>query len=142
MGSQQSIQNCNFEDIQNIISDNNGNNILINTLSVNDQECLIKNTIKPDIEINVINRLISNKTRHNIFIYGKNCNDDKVFQKYKQLKELGVDSVYIYKGGLFEWLCLQDIYGDDEFPTTKKELDILKFKPISNYNKLLLTDID
>jgi len=24
---------------------------------------------------------------------------------------------------------LQDIYGDDEFPTTRKMLDILKYKP-------------
>jgi hypothetical protein len=28
---------------------------------------------------------------------------------------------------------LQDIYGEKEFPTTKKELDILKYKP----NKVL-----
>jgi hypothetical protein len=28
---------------------------------------------------------------------------------------------------------LQDIYGEKEFPTTKKELDILKYKP----NKIL-----
>jgi hypothetical protein len=28
---------------------------------------------------------------------------------------------------------LQDIYGSSDFPTTKKELDILKFKP----NKVL-----
>ena len=41
--------------------------------------------------------------------------------------------MYIYTGGLFEWLMLQDIYGDKEFLTTKKELDILKFKP----NKVL-----
>jgi len=30
---------------------------------------------------------------------------------------------------LFEWLLLQDIYGYDEFPTTIKVLDILKYKP-------------
>ena len=34
-----------------------------------------------------------------------------------------------YPGGVFEWLLLQDIYGNDNFPTTKKELDILKYKP-------------
>ena len=49
--------------------------------------------------------------------------------KYTQLVNLGFVNVYIYPGGLFEWLCLQDIYGDDEFPTTNKELDILKYKP-------------
>jgi enhancing lycopene biosynthesis protein 2 len=39
----------------------------------------------------------------------------------------------VYTGGLFEWLLLQDIYGTQEFLTTKKELDLLKFKP----NKIL-----
>jgi hypothetical protein len=33
---------------------------------------------------------------------------------------------------------LQDIYGDTEFPTTKKELDILKFKPNKVLNVRLL----
>ena len=46
--------------------------------------------------------------------------------------ELGFEEVYLYPGGLFEWLCLQDIYSDDNFKTTMKELDILKFKPISD----------
>ena len=47
-------------------------------------------------------------------------------------------NVFIYSGGMFEWLCLQDIYGNELFPTTKKELDILKYKPISNFSKLYL----
>ena len=34
---------------------------------------------------------------------------------------------------MFEWMLLQDIYNANDFPTTKKELDILKFKP----NKIL-----
>ena len=29
---------------------------------------------------------------------------------------------------MFEWLMLQDIYGKDLFPTTKKEVDLLKYK--------------
>ena len=47
---------------------------------------------------------------------------------------LGLTEVYVYPGGLFEWLLLQDIYGDDSFPTTKKELDILKYKPVSYFS--------
>jgi hypothetical protein len=38
----------------------------------------------------------------------------------------------------FEWLLLQDIYGDKEFPTTFKQLDLLKFKPIKKLNICLL----
>jgi hypothetical protein len=33
---------------------------------------------------------------------------------------------------------LQDIYGSDEFPTTKKELDILKYKSHKVLNVQLL----
>jgi len=33
---------------------------------------------------------------------------------------------------------LQDIYGHDDFPTTKKELDILRFKPKKILNVQLL----
>ena len=64
----------------------------------------------------------------NIVIYGRNCNDEKVYKKYEQLIKLGFRNVYIYVGGMFEWLLLQDIYGNELFPTTSKELDILKYK--------------
>jgi hypothetical protein len=40
--------------------------------------------------------------------------------------------LYVYIGGLFEWLLLQDIYGDEEFPTTAKIIDILKYKGTSH----------
>jgi hypothetical protein len=42
---------------------------------------------------------------------------------------LGFENVYIYRGGMFEWLLLQDIYGFDEFQTTSKITDLLKYKP-------------
>jgi hypothetical protein len=35
---------------------------------------------------------------------------------------------------MFEWMILQDVYGMDEFPTTSKVLDILKFKPIRAFD--------
>ena len=61
-------------------------------------------------------------------------------KKYDQLIGLGFPNVFIYPGGLFEWLCLQDIYGYDNFPTTIKELDILKFKAKSVFTTYLLED--
>ena len=54
--------------------------------------------------------------------------DITIFKKYEQLSKLGFSNLYIYVGGLFEWLCLQDIYGKEDFPTTCDELDILKYK--------------
>ena len=48
--------------------------------------------------------------------------------------------VYIYTGGMFEWLLLQDIYGKEAFPTKGDELDILKFKSNSLLSNNLLED--
>lgn len=62
-------------------------------------------------------------------VYGKNCNDEKIYEKEEQLRKLGFSNTFIYTGGLFEWLMLQDIYGNSEFPTTSYDLDILKYKP-------------
>jgi len=46
--------------------------------------------------------------------------------------------VYIYSGGLFEWLLLQDIYGSDLFPTTNDKVDFLKYKGRKKLNINLL----
>jgi hypothetical protein len=43
--------------------------------------------------------------------------------------------IYLYVGGLFEWMLLQDIYGKEEFPTTTKVLDILRYKPVKTFGK-------
>ncbi len=115
----------NFEDIQTIIKDNRY--LLISTLASNEQNCLIPNTINIDKEVDIINGIKNKNT--GIVIYGKNTNDKTLIKKYNQLISLGFSKVYIYQGGLFEWLCLQDIYGKKSFPTTGEELDILKYKP-------------
>ena len=141
MGQQESnIRKCNFEDIQDIIN-NKRQYLLINTLEICEQNCLIKNTINVNDEIKIINEALKNNKYITIIIYGKNSNDKSIYDKYKQLLELGFINIYLYIGGLFEWLCLQDIYGYENFPTTKKELDILKFKPKSNIMNNLLTDM-
>ena len=92
------------------------------------QKCLILNTTKIENEEALINSIIKKTKNKNIIIYGRNCNDEKVYKKYEQLVSLGFTNVYIYVGGMFEWLLLQDIYGSELFPTTSNELDILKYK--------------
>ena len=136
--SQSSSIKINYEDVQFIIKNPQGH-LLINTLSTSEQNCLIVNTININNEENVINSLIKRGAKDiKIIIYGKNSNDEKLYNKYSQLSSLGFYNVYIYTGGLFEWLMLQDIYGEKEFPTTKKELDILKYKPNKVLNVALL----
>jgi len=138
MGNTQSMQKINFEDVQFVLK-NADNYLLINTLPENEQKCLIPNTTAIEKEIDIINKCIQKRNKQvKIIIYGKNCNDDNIYQKYNQLISLGFYNVYIYTGGLFEWLMLQDIYGNSEFPTTEKEIDILKYKPIKLLNIHLL----
>ena len=129
MGNSQSIRKINFEDVQYIIK-NSVNYLMINTLPVSEQDCLLPHTMNIHKEEELVNQLISaGKKEVKIVIYGKNCNDDKLYTKYQQLTSLGFYNVFVYPGGLFEWLMLQDIYGHDDFQTTKKEMDILRFKP-------------
>ncbi len=109
-------------------------------MSTNIQECLIPNTIYFKDEETIINNMLSNNTNIKIIIYGKNANDMTIYDKYEQLVKLGFTNVYLYPGGMFEWLCLQDIYSSELFPTTKKELDILKYKPRSKLNTYYLTN--
>jgi hypothetical protein len=122
-----------FEDIQYTYNFPN-KYIILNTLPHNEQEYLIKNTIYSCDEESVINNMINmdDTSKKTIIIYGKNNADNTTEPKYDQLTKLGFFDVFIYNGGLFEWLLLQDIYGKLEFPTTKHTLDILKYKPPRN----------
>uniref|UniRef100_A0A6C0EG51 Rhodanese domain-containing protein n=1 Tax=viral metagenome TaxID=1070528 RepID=A0A6C0EG51_9ZZZZ len=129
MGNTSSISKANFEDIQHSIK--NKSSYIINVLNRNEQQCLIQNTMNIDDEEQLMNNLLEKGNNHySIIIYGKNTNDMKVYEKYNQLVQLGFTNISIYIGGVFEWMLLQDIYGNDNFPTTTSELDILKFKPL------------
>jgi hypothetical protein len=107
------------------------------SLSVNEQtdENITISIIQEEM---IINKHITTGKGIRIIIYGKNSNDEKIYKKYQQLLSLGFYNVFIYMGGLFEWLLLQDIYGPEEFPTTCKELDVLKYKSQSLLNVHLL----
>lgn len=120
--------NIGFEDVINAI--NNNLFLIINTLPIDKQNCLIKNTIPIEKEEIVINELINNYDYDKpIIIYGINNTDDSVIKKYNQLINIGFKKIFIYLGGMFEWLLLQDVYGKDEFKTNIYTKDILFYKP-------------
>jgi hypothetical protein len=129
MGLTQSIQKINFEDVQKITKTPDGY-VMINTLPESEQGCLLLNTVPAHQEEYTMNELIQrNKKNIHIIIYGRNSNDEGVYKKYHQLTKMGFYNISLYPGGMFEWLMLQDIFGFQEFMTTKKELDFLKYKP-------------
>jgi len=140
MGNSQSIIKVNFEDIQ-FAYKHSDTYMLINTLPITEQNCLIKNTLNAANEENIINEHVKNgrsMSSIKIIIYGKNSTDDTTEKKYAQLVKLGFSNVYVYSGGLFEWLLLQDIYGSEEFPTTSKQTDHLKYKSAQKLHVFLL----
>jgi|TARA_Y100000992_G_C21029130_1_gene379453 hypothetical protein len=139
MGNTQSINKINFEDMQYFIKNTN-EHIIINTLPENQQSCLIINTVDPINEVKVINKHINNKNLK-IIIYGLNCNDNTIHEKYNSLYNLGFTNLYLYTGGMFEWLCLQDIYGSEHFPTTTEETDILKFKAKPHLERRIINNL-
>jgi len=139
MGNTTSTRKVNFEDVQHSMKNKN-KFLLINTLDSSRQDILIKNTIPINKEEEVINQLIKTNQSINIIVYDENANAPNLMKKYDQLIGLGFINVFLYPGGLFEWLLLQDIYGYDNFPTTKQETDILKFKGKSVFNNFYLTN--
>lgn len=128
------IEKINFETVQFAMK-NVAEYYIINTLSVEEQDCLILGTLRAEREESTLNEMLHNSTipDKKIVVYGKNSQDETPYKKMSQLKELGIKDVFIYTGGLFEWLLLQDIYGDKEFPTTTRLLDILKHKSIKPF---------
>lgn len=106
---------------QHIIENQSIDSFLINTFPIDQQDCLILKTLTATNEVIQIEYCKENFLfDKSIIIYGKNCRDITTDNKYNQLVNLGFSHVFIYKGGMFEWCLLQDIYGCDSFPTTSK----------------------
>ena len=142
MGNKQSsVKKVNFEDIQFLLKNNLNHSLLINTLNANEQDCLIKGTVNINKEESIINANL-NKYNLKIIIYDKNSSQEHLYKKYHQLINLGFKDVYVY---LVDYLngYAYKIYTDKIlFPTTKPELDILKYKPRSLLTNNYLLNID
>jgi hypothetical protein len=136
MGNSNSTRYINFEDMQAAIS--NKEYIIINTLLATQQACLINGTLSLANEEEILNTYLKTNRSVRIIVYGTNSSDTNVTKKYEQLLALGFSNVFIYSGGLFEWLLLQDIYGKELFQTTAYERDILKYKGRQQFNVRLL----
>lgn len=116
-----------FEEVSQTIQKKQG--FVINTLSSEKQGCLIHGSLTVDQEIAEINDLLENGDfQTKIIIYGLNHTDETVIKKHTQLCSMGFQQVRVYLGGMFEWLLLQDIYGNEQFPTTNPPpADILSY---------------
>ncbi len=90
---------------------------------------LIAGTLRLEMEEEVINRLMERGhfSQVCLVLYGQGCSDARVIRKYKQLVDFGFTNVKMYMGGIFEWLLLQECFGEEFFRTTgtRRPQDIL-----------------
>ena len=130
------VKKIGFEDVLPAIKNHPGY-IIINTLSQDKQSCLIYGTIPAKKEEEILNGLLEqfDVGSYRIIVYGQHSVDDSADAKYRQLKSLGFEHVYVYGGGLFEWLLLQEVYGAGEFKTQGKCSDILSYRVPSLLSK-------
>jgi len=136
-----SIRRIGFDDVLLAVG-NPETYLLINTLPAQDQSCLIRHTITISEEERVMNQYISSYQHYNkkVIVYGKNCADASVEKKYHQLTSLGFRDIFVYPGGMLEWMLLQDVFGVDEFPTTSTTTDLLRFQAPTILNLPRLTN--
>ena len=128
MGGLHSVPKIGFEDIMDTVLKNGGAYMLLNTLPVTEQDCLIAGTVSAHAEEGVINQMVNANKSHHIIVYGRNANDHTLVRKYEQLTKMGFSNVYVYLGGLFEWLLLQEVYGTESFPTTAACKDMYHYR--------------
>jgi hypothetical protein len=100
--------------------------LVINVLSEAEQDVLIQGTVSCTDEVAAVEEAI--KEKRVIIVYGRNNHDDRVWLKHAQLKKLG-GKAKVYVGGLFEWILLQELYGNERFPLTSYKFDPYQYSP-------------
>ena len=118
-----------FDDVRNCIK-RPEKYAIIHTMPAS-EKTLIRGTMSASEEETFINEYLTKyiETPKTIVLYGRNSCDDSPIKKQTQLISLGINDVYIYSGGMFEWVLLQDVYGKDEFPVCgeTENVDILSY---------------
>ena len=83
----------------------------------------IGTTLLPDMEEREINRLIEKYSssgkppEEKIVYYGLNSLDKSPDEQAAKLARYGIYAS-VYRGGMFEWTLLREIFGDDAYPVT------------------------
>lgn len=136
MGTTQSHSSdfVNFSAVHKIIVTAYSTSVLIHTMKIEDEQYLISKTLTASQEEDKINLWIAEHNfEQHIILYGYSHVDmTDLIQKKQKLRAYGFTNVFIYLGGMFEWLLLRDVYGEIEFPVTgltKKSdfIDIMKY---------------
>ena len=109
--------------------------VVISTLPETLQECLIPGTTPCVREEKHVNGILEQKRQglYTVIVYGANHLDATVERKCAQMRKMGFRSVHAYTGGMFEWLLLHEVYGEENFGVEQSSRsgvpDILAFRP-------------
>ena len=108
--------------------------VLLNTMERANQACLIRGTVHADDEETTMNAMLTSTdpsvTDRLVVVYGRHYLDPKPMEKARALRVMGLSRLLVYRGGLFEWLLLQEVFGHDQFPTQGACTDLLLYRPL------------
>ena len=110
------------EDLKLLMRKHNAH--LFNGLPIGYTNCNIKGTVDPENAKEYIKNL--NKEKDLVIVYCANatCSASHSFAS-KELR--GFKNKFLYTGGLYEWLLLQNFYSEKKFPTIGKcKLETMK----------------
>lgn len=112
------IEKVNFETVQVAVKNMATEYYVINTLSFQEQDCLIYGTVSAEKEEPILNEMLHNSTipDKKIIVYGKNSQDETPYRKASQLKELGIKDVFVYTGGLLSGCCYKTYMEEKNSP--------------------------
>ncbi len=105
----------------NYITDNNAKVILLATPQVDAKMWCIDGTLTPEMEEREINRIIQKYSssgkapEEKIVYYGLNSVDRSPDEQTAKLASHGIEAS-VYRGGMFEWLLLREVFGADNYP--------------------------
>lgn len=129
-GSKEVVKVIGFEDMLSLLR---SNVVLLNTMARGDQACLIRGTLHADDEESAMNAMLTSTdplvTDRWVVVYGRHTLDPKPMEKARTLRLMGLSRLLVYRGGLFEWLLLQEVFGQDQFPTQGACPDLLAYRP-------------
>ena len=131
-GTKDVVKVIGFEDMLVLLR---SNVVLLNTLERREQTCLIRGTVHADDEEQTMNTMLTSTdtlvTDRLVVVYGRHNLDPKPVEKAKMLRTLGLTRLLVYRGGLFEWLLLQEVFGPEQFPTEGTACtDLLLYRPL------------
>lgn len=105
----------------NYITDNSAKVILLATPQVDAKMWRIDRTLTPEMEEREINRIIQKYSssgkapEEKIVYYGLNSVDRSPDEQAAKLASHGIEAS-VYRGGVFEWLLLREVFGTDNYP--------------------------